>query len=109
MTSESASLSTALATVEEHAGIDWINKAREKLMEVALANDTFIVDAIWDTGLSEPHEARAIGAVLVWGRNQGVIVPTERFIPSERAGCHRNPRRVWQSTIYQESGIETTE
>lgn len=79
----------------------WIAEARAAIRHVAEALPFFISDEIWGTGLSEPPEARAIGNVIKWAASEGLIAPTDDFVPSARPGCHRVPRRVWKSLVYE--------
>lgn len=103
LASEQLALDYALAQGAEHANPDWIDYAHHVIRQVALTHRTFIVDAIWDAGLGKPPEARIIGNVLVWARREGLIEATNEFIPSAQTGCHRVPRRVWHSLIFEET------
>lgn len=100
---EGQALDTALQTVEDHANPSWVLYARHVIEHVARTNATFIVDAVWEAGLGKPSEARAIGAVLVWAKRERLIEPTDDFLPSAQPGCHRVPRRVWRSLVFQEA------
>lgn len=93
----------ALAIVADHANETWLDFARYAVAQVALARPDFIVDAVWEAGLGKPPEARAIGAVMTWAKREGLIEPTNEFRPSNQAGCHRVPRRVWRSLAYAPS------
>lgn len=62
-----------------------------------------IVDSAWarmppDVGT---HDARAMGAVMLYAVRQGWLEKTDRFLPSAQPACHQNPRRVWRSKLYQ--------
>ena len=46
------------------------------------------------------HDLRALGPIMVKGKKEGWITPTDRFTSSRRSSCHATPRRVWKSLIY---------
>jgi hypothetical protein len=91
----------AIAQAEANAPEQWLHDARETVRHLAHAHPTFIVDAVWDTGLPKPPEARAIGPVMLWAAREGLIVGTDQFIPSAQEGCHGVPRRVWRSLAFE--------
>jgi hypothetical protein len=70
---------------------------------VARWQATLTSDDVWSAmpeGLSTP-EPRALGAVMRQGARDGLIQPTESWVLSTRAVCHRRPLRVWTSRIYE--------
>lgn len=101
---EQLDLLAALDTVEEHANGAWLDFAWHVVQEVARANETFIVDAVWEAGLGKPPEARAIGVVILRAVREGLIEPTDEYRPSAQPGCHKVPRRVWRSLTYARAG-----
>lgn len=103
LAAEQAAADNAIAQADTNTDPGWADRAYAAVEHCARLYPTFIVDAIWATGLPEPHEARAIGAVMRRAARDGVIESTDRVIPSTRAGCHANPRRVWRSRIYEAS------
>lgn len=98
---EGQALADALQTVDDHANPSWVLYARHVVEQVARTNRTFIVDAVWEAGLGKPAEARAIGAVMKWAQRERLIAPTPEFRPSAQRGCHRVPRRVWRSLVFE--------
>jgi hypothetical protein len=48
-------------------------------------------------GLPRPPDSRAWGAVMLRAKREGIIRPTDRFVPSTDPACHCGPRRVWHS------------
>lgn len=102
-TPEALARDHAIATVELHAAEGWIDYARWVVTEVARANEFFISDAVWEAGLPKVSESRALGAVMVWAKREGIVEPTDRFRTSTQKGCHRQQRREWHSLIYGEA------
>lgn len=100
---EQLSLDDALTRVEEHGNDAWFDFAWHVVQEVARTNGTFIVDAVWDAGLGKPPEARAIGVVILRAVRERLIEPTDEYRPSAQPGCHKVPRRVWRSLIFEVS------
>lgn len=108
-TGEDAAKREAITRVVAHADQDWIEEAREAVHQTALTHAEFISDDIWRTGLAKPREARALGGVTTWAAKQGWIVKTDRMRPSDQVGCHRMPRSVWRSQIFEPSAPPTRE
>lgn len=100
-TEEAVARDAAIATAEDHAVPEWVAFARHVVEQVARANRFFIVDAVWEAGLGKPPNARAIGPVMQWACREGLIAPTSEFRPSAQRGCHRVPRRVWRSLVFE--------
>ena len=93
----------AIDRVEAHTELNWADAALDAVRLTALALDSFIVDEVWvrispDCG-EEPHEPRAMGAVMRRARIAGWVEPTDDFQPSARVTAHRNPRRIWRSRL----------
>jgi hypothetical protein len=90
----------AVKRVERHADPDWMVTALEAVRVVCLHSTEFTSDDVWKlldlAGAKRPHEARAFGAVMRRAKTEGLIEPTERFIPSKRVELHQSPRRVWR-------------
>lgn len=91
----------AIQQAADNSEPGWLDEARTTITRLAHTRQTFISDDVWSAGLSEPHEARALGNVLRWAARTGLIVGTDQFRPSQRSGCHQCPRRVWRSLVYE--------
>lgn len=91
----------ALDRVEQNASQEWIERARATVEQLARDHPTFIADDVWLAGLPKPSEARALGSIMKWAAEAGLIVGTADFIPSSQRGSHCVPRRVWRSLVYQ--------
>lgn len=93
----------AIALVENAANERWKAAAIEAVTYVALLNEEFIVDAVWQRlgTLPEPAEPRAMGAVMRRAVRDNLIEGTDRYRPSSRTTAHRNPRRIWRSLIHR--------
>ena len=77
----------------------WQAEAAIVIRKVARAQDTFTSDDLWATGLSRPHEPRALGAAMAAVRRAGWIEPTGEWRVSVRAICHRRRLWVWRSLL----------
>ncbi len=90
----------AVAAVEGAASEAFLAAALAAVRTIATTRDTFIVDDVWAVlgPLVPPtRDKRAMGAVLMAARREGLIQPTEAFRASAQPQCHANPRRVWAS------------
>lgn len=88
----------ALCLVERHADPAWLDAAYEALLRCARARESFISDDVWEHGLERTREDRALGAVFLRAKREGVIVKTDRVRPSVRS--HLSGKPVWESRIY---------
>ena len=92
---------TALEAVEDHANPAWKEHAETAIRFLARSRQTFTTDDVWEhlhqRGHEFPHEPRALGALMRNAAHAGLIVATDRVIPSQRPECHRRPIRVWRS------------
>jgi hypothetical protein len=91
----------AVARVDRHAPSDWKQEARDVVSRLAHGQQTVHPDDVWDRLTTRPAEPRALGAIMVWARNQGLIEVTDEMRESERPEAHRNPKRVWRSLVYR--------
>lgn len=98
----------ALARVEANADDEWLSDARDCVRLLATAQDTLTTDDVWDLlalRSSATHEPRALGAVMRWAVGEGLIVKTERMVPSKRSACHGRDIRVWRSVVRQKAEV----
>jgi hypothetical protein len=97
--SEQTSMDLALERVEA-ANVSWIDTwGKPALLAVVAERERLTTDHLWAAleimSAPPPQEPRAMGVVLRWARDEGLILPTNEFKPSKRPECHRNPKRVW--------------
>ena len=95
-----------IARVAAAAAEGFADQAFAALDRVARVQQRLIVDDIWAAlgsagGIAPTRDKRAMGAVLQRGVREGVILPTPQFQASAQKQCHANPRRIWQSRVYQ--------
>jgi hypothetical protein len=88
----------------------WQNAA-EKFRDLSLqaiivlseTEDEFTTDDVWEyfgeNNVGLTHDGRALGGAMKRAEGLGLIAPTDRFVSSERAACHRRPVRVWVSLV----------
>ena len=88
MTSRQLSLSEILERsidrAGRHADQDWTEAALEKVAAVARHLEEFTTDDLWDAGLDETRENRALGAVMRRAASQKWITKTDRVTVSRR-------------------------
>lgn len=91
----------AMALAEEHAEPSWNETAYEAVRFLALRMEEFTTDDVWALGLVQPREPRALGAVMSRAVKARLIERTNRVLESARPECHRNPKRVWRSLLFE--------
>jgi hypothetical protein len=96
----------AIDRAGRHADADWMLTVANAILRVAQATREFTTDAIWSYldryhPQATTHDRRAMGAALRAARADGIIDPTGRYAISTRPVCHRNPKRVWTSLIFE--------
>lgn len=94
----------AIARVDAHAEEQWKQACRNAIMEIASIKAEFSTDDIWEfmyqNNIEQPHENRAMGAVIREAHKLGIIKPTDRYVNSLRPECHRRPIKIWLSLIF---------
>jgi hypothetical protein len=98
---ERAARDEAMFRVAAHAEADWTTRARAAVEHVARSQPEMCSDDVWRTGLEKPREARALGPVMRWAAQRGLVVRTATFRQSAQAGCHAMDVRVWRSLVYK--------
>lgn len=89
----------ALQAVEQHADAAWKARALDAVREVCEQHEFWHCDMIWDTGLDEPAESRALGPVIMAAARRGWCVRTNTTAPSVRS--HGSHKPVWASNLYR--------
>lgn len=87
----------------EASNAEFVEMAYLALIRVSRNKKRFTTDDVWavlyEWGIYYAREPRAMGAVMVRGRKEGVISPTDTHTMSKRSACHRRPLRVWISVV----------
>lgn len=96
----------AIARADVNADPDWKEVALKAVRWLATESAEFTTDDVWwalNTYYPNlgTHEPRALGAVMRRASRDGFIEPTNRVKESERAVCHRNPKKVWRSLVFR--------
>lgn len=89
----------AMERAAAHADQAWLDEALEAVRRTCLRLEDFIGDDVWETGLSMPREARALGPVMMRAARLGYCVRTDRVRPSVRS--HGSPKPVWKSRLFK--------
>ena len=93
-----------MATVEDGASLGFMEAARLALTYLAWTRPTFFVDDVWQQmgeGWPDTRDYRAMGPVMSRGKRDGLIDPTDEFVPSAQVRSHSTPRRVWKSRVFR--------
>jgi hypothetical protein len=100
-----------IAEARAHAAEDWkeyyfedvLKPTAARLRELT-ADDLADHDA-WlrnqNGGGPETHNLKTIGAIMLRGAREGIIVKTDRTTYKRRRTCHRCPSNIWRSLIYK--------
>lgn len=104
-----AAASQAITQVENNADPEWVDKAREALLQVACTKAELTADDVWAHlgGTSGTHEPRALGAIIRYGRRAGWLERTGRQTTSTRVVNHGRPTTVWASTLHVADDAQT--
>jgi hypothetical protein len=92
----------AIAAVELCSDREWSEQALEAVHTVALKQQTFISDDVWDTGLPSTREDRALGPIFRRAAALGWIQRTDRTRPSRRS--HGSGKPLWESLLCKREG-----
>lgn len=84
----------AMGAVYRGAPVEWLRKAQDVVRSLADEGGDFTTDEVW-ARVPPPPEPRAIGVVMTWAAQAGLIVNTKRHRPSRRPGCHARPVTLW--------------
>ena len=86
----------ALARVAQGTPASWVTAARTAVAELAATLPELTADDVW---ARVPHldEPRAMGPIMVWASNTGLVTATDRTCPSTRPESHARPVRIWRS------------
>ena len=92
---------------QQNINLQWQDAALEAVYKCATQNRSFIVDQVWqylydDIGMREAHTAnnRVMGTIMTQAKRYRWIKPTDNYRASSRTTSHANPRRVWESLLY---------
>lgn len=91
----------ALAQVAAGADAAWTAQAWDTLVSYLQAHPTFFVDDLWEAGLVEPREARALGPVVLRAAREGLMRKSGVYRKSVRSNLTEKP--VWTSLVYKQA------
>jgi len=91
----------AIGHSAQAANYEWWNAAVSAVVFCSHQSGTFTTDDVWTMIPVEfqTREPRALGAVMRNLQEQGVIVPTGEYRPTERPKAHGRPVRVWRGRL----------
>jgi hypothetical protein len=89
----------SMAQVEANADESWKAYAEDWMIHYLKRHPTMFTDELWDLGLEEPREMRALGPLVLGLARQGYIVKTGETRPRANGHCAHGP--VWRSLIYR--------
>jgi hypothetical protein len=102
-----AAKTEAIERVDRHASEDWKTACASAITEAARRWTRLTSDQVWEVlaerGVTEPHEPRAMGPMMVQAVRLGVLKATDDWEPSVIPARHRRPCRVYESLIWKES------
>lgn len=75
---------------------DWTADALQIVRDLAAEGRMFTTDDVWARVDGRPDEPRAMGAVMIRAKSEGVAVPTSSHVESARPDCNGRPVRVWR-------------
>jgi hypothetical protein len=75
---------------------------REAVQNVAARMPNFTTDDITDSAAITPREPRVLGAVMLWAQKQGLCLPTGNYKQSRHRECHKRPKMVWRSQVFEQ-------
>src|ERR1041384_1350958 len=83
----------AIERADQHADPDWKRVFFRTLIDVAVSEESFTTDEIWqrlqyDPNVPKTHERRAAGAIVLRAVKAGVIKMLPDVRRSNRAHCH---------------------
>jgi hypothetical protein len=95
----------AIGRVDRGTDPLWRGHARGRLMYLAKTKPEFTTDDLWEAGVPQTRENRALGPIMLWGRRAGIITATNS-VQKSRLHERNHGRRltVWRSNIYEGEG-----
>lgn len=88
----------AIDQVDRNADAAWKDQALAVIRRVCEDRVDWHSDVLWEYGLEEPREARALGPVLLKAARLGYCRKTDRTRPSVRS--HGSGKAIWTSLLY---------
>ena len=90
----------AMGRAERGLDPQWKEEALAAIRLVAECMPEFTADDVWQTGLDEPSNPKALGNMMLAARRAGIAVKTGRHITTARASRNAGDVAVWQSLVY---------
>ena len=80
----------------------WKEDAYAVVRQLAETKPSFSSNDVWAAGLSQPHDARALGPIMLGAARKGWIHMAEGyFVESNLSQQHRRPVQVWRSQLFR--------
>lgn len=99
-TATEGGIRTAARKLADPAALAWQAKAIDAMRAVALKQQTFTSDDVWQAlGVVEERFGSQMGIVFRLAKRRGWIASTARFQESLRPSRHRCGIRIWQSLM----------
>jgi len=94
-------LAEAIDKVDSGTDPMWRGNARGRLLQLAKTRPELTTDDLWEAGVPQTRENRALGPIMLWGRRVGIITPTNN-VQASRLHERNHGRRitVWRSNIF---------
>lgn len=93
-------MSDYIQQVDDNADRAWRRMAGRAVRYISRTWPTFTTDQVWavldeHTNL-KTHNPRALGAVMLAAKKEGLIESLDEWRTSARPACHGRPVRVWR-------------
>jgi hypothetical protein len=86
----------AIDQVEANASVEWNAEADAAVRHLCSNRQSITSDDVWALMSSKTHEPRAMGAVMRRAYRDGLIIPIDRWVQTQRASAHKRPVRIWE-------------
>lgn len=79
----------------------WKEEALVAIRLVARQKAEFTADDVWQTGLDEPSNPKALGNVMLVAKREGVAMKTGRVVTTARVSRNAGDVAVWRSLLFK--------
>lgn len=91
----------AIQRARTNADPEWREFAMELIIKLAQQRQEITADDIWEAGLPETRENRALGAVIQDAAKRNILAPTDRVKKSRRVKHnHGRSIAIWKSLLF---------
>lgn len=88
----------AIERVSRGTPVAWVTAARNAVERLAADEVEFTTDDVWAL-VPQLDEPRAMGPIMLWASERGLVEATARTRPSKRTEAHAGPKRIWRSLV----------